>query len=71
MKSVQTVVQTDNPDRMVEVGGLVSDSPLFTLASVSSNFLKASALETAFPSSLETTFPSTQGMGPGEKIPLY
>ena len=37
-KPVQTIVQptvhADHPDRMVEVGGLVSDSPLFTLASV-------------------------------------
>ena len=65
MKFVQTTVhptvQNDNPDRMVEVGGLVSESPFFTLASVSNDLLKAT--------SLETCSPSAQGMDPKKQIP--
>ena len=52
MKSVQTpvqpTIQTDHPDLMAEVGGLVSDSPLFTLASVSVELLKDYVLEIVY-----------------------
>ena len=51
---IQTTVyptpQFDHPDSVVEVNGPISDSPLFTLASISVKFLKASALEPASPS---------------------
>ena len=54
MKSVQTpvqpTVQTNHPDHMVKVNETVSNSPLFTLASVSVELLEVAALETASPS---------------------
>ena len=55
--TIHPTLQCDHPNSMVEV---VSDSPLFTLASVSAKLFKDSTLE--------ITSPSAQGMGPEEKI---
>ena len=53
--------QSYHPDSVVEVDEPVSDSPLFTLASVSTELLKASSLEPASP--------SAQGTGHEEQDP--
>ena len=65
MKFIQTPVQptfqTDHPHHMVKLNEPVSDSPLFTLASVSAELLEAAPLETASP--------SAQGKGSEKRIP--
>ena len=64
-KSIQTtirpIIQTDHPRNVVEVDKPISDSPLFTLASVSVKLLKDDALE--------TVSTPTQGMSLEGKIP--
>ena len=58
---VQPTVQTNHPDHMVKVNETVSNSPLFTLASVFAEFLEAATLETASP--------SAQGKDSKKRIP--
>ena len=54
VKSIQTpvqpTIQTDHPDHMVKLDEPVSNSPMFTLASVSTELLEAVVLEIASPS---------------------
>ena len=62
---VQTIIhpniQTDHPDSMAETNKPDPNSPLFTLASVSSKLLKDA--------SHETVLTPAQGMSPEGKIP--
>ena len=57
---VHPTPQSDHPNSVVEVDEPIFDSPMFTLANISAEFLKACALE--------PTSPSTQGMIPEEEV---